>query len=241
VSAVTCGGESPKSPTVSGYGYVNACNAPGRLTECTGANNYGDICGGGYLYCKGDADCGGVNLVAAPALDSVGDCRYYSSMYGDDLTRAWDSDGLAEAVPYRATSSYDGFANLNGNSVPTIANYNPASKYAAARFCADLNINGFDDWYLPADAELCALIRSGKYCQSITTACVAGLGQAASTAALHGCTNSAPLVLQTNNYVYWPSTDYIASSARYFYGNTGARGSSSKSNSYRVRCVRRFQ
>jgi type II secretory pathway pseudopilin PulG len=210
------------------------CDSPSRLVECTNTDVYGAICGGGFLYCRaGVSGCGDANLVASPPIDVNGACATT-----DGLTRSWKNDGttIIEPSPYTATSTYVGYSNLNGNLVPTTANYNPSSVYAAAKFCADLVMNGFSDWYLPAPSEICGLFRSSNYCESLIGYCNAGITP------LNGCTNISPLVggMVFSGYVSSKENTasmYTKMEPSYLYLNITA---TSKNSSLNVRCVRRF-
>jgi len=218
----------------------DVCASASRLVECNSSNQFGDVCGGGYLFCKsGTANCGNANLVASPAFTSGEAC----STGLDGLNKAWESpnDNVIESGNYAATDLYTGYNNLNGNASKTAANYAPSAKYVAAKYCADLVMNGFSDWYLPSSSEMCAMVRSGNYCQSILYGCVAGSGEAGATAALNSCTNAAPLIKGfTNANPYWQSTEFDNSYVKYIDATSGEMMSSDKSNSFRVRCVRRF-
>ncbi|MDD4412610.1 MAG: DUF1566 domain-containing protein [Patescibacteria group bacterium] len=250
-ACVGCNTNSDCSKTpATPYCASNVCSATrptpcsdtvSAAAECTSSSAYGAICGGGYLICKSDDnECGNINLIAAPSnCTNPTTCNCAT----DSLTKAWENpnDSVSEAGNYTATDLYIGYNNLNGNASKTAVNYTPSTKYEAAKFCADLVINGFSDWYLPSQAELCTMVRSGNYCGSITSACVVSSGQSSATTALNGCTNDNPLLSGLFGATYWSSTEYSAAIA---WSQTAANGTQynyySKANTRYVRCVRRF-
>jgi len=98
--------------------------------------------------------------------------------------------------------------------------------HPAAHFCRGLQIDGFDDWYLPSRDELMMLWRNLGPCRKNTPELFR---------------EDAPEAFNTD--WYWSSTEY-ASYSNYawivgFYN--GFQNTSNKSNGYGVRAVRRFK
>ena len=215
------------------------CNSSGYCVpstqECTASMPYGTTCGGGILICKrGNGNCN-VNLVVAPAGCIINFC---SSQ--DSIKYKWENpnDYVSEAGVYVAGSSIVGFRNLNGNTYPTIANYNPASKYQAAAFCASLSLGGFTDWYLPANYEVCTIRLSSAYCDS-GVACYYG-SRLTSKDCMNGSTPTNPLVPDIVSGGYWSSTQHTATNAYIQNMSDGSQSGYNKSSSYFTRCVRQF-
>lgn len=243
VSAIVCDVESTKTVQQSmSAGTPTPCNGIARATECNIAvNNKGDACGGGTLFCEGETNCGGANLVASPSgCSSTTSCNCGN----DSIKKRWRTTSTLAESPYTAVSSSIGYNNMNGNIPPTKEDYNPSSEYEAAKFCADLNINGFDDWYLPSQYELCAMSRSSSYCSGTGTRyyCVAGVNEVSAKTPLNGCTNSAPFVPTLYSVGgYWSSTESNATQAWWndaYYNDIVYAGT--KGDAHYVRCVRRF-
>ena len=107
-------------------------------------------------------------------------------------------------------SLVDGFANT----------YGPLDNadHPAGNFCATRTINGFSDWYLPAIDELETFYNNGA---TGSDESVIGTGEA----------------FVSNSY--WSSTEYSADRACNLFFVNGSRDSSLKTNSFRVRAVRR--
>ena len=107
-------------------------------------------------------------------------------------------------------SLVDGFANT----------YGPLDNadHPAGNFCATRTINGFSDWYLPAIDELETFYSNGATGDNES---VIGSGEAFASAG------------------YWSSTERSATDACVVSFNFGSRGGSGKTNSFRVRAVRR--
>ncbi|MDD4412602.1 MAG: hypothetical protein PHR00_03070 [Patescibacteria group bacterium] len=245
VAATICGNIATSSQQSAVAGGPDLCGTATLTTECsTSTNSKGDLCGGGYLFCEGEANCGGANLVASMPISNTGNCSYT-----DNLKLKWrlTSTTIAEASPYDATNTYIGYLNLNGNATPTEDSYNPDPMYAAAAFCATSTMSGFDDWYLPSSAEICAMIRSGNFCESLTTSCLAGNGQSSAKTPLNGCTNDNPLVgalAGDDQSSYWQSKEAGGSYPGYslrWRTNTGTNTLTSKHTTLpKLRCIRRF-
>jgi hypothetical protein len=109
----------------------------------TGEPEIGDAYGGGYFagYISHTAD--GVathRLIVAPAATGASGTNYTLTQF-----YTWKTSFTTTAG---ATSSFDGAANTAAIVSAGI------SSHPAAEFCVNLNIGGFEDWYLPAVWEL---------------------------------------------------------------------------------------
>jgi hypothetical protein len=152
----------------------------------------------------GDAACGGFYIGTICAASTC-----YALIVAPNATgciqRQWKTTRTATAC----TSDVDGFANtytgLNNTN-------HPAGNWTATR-----TINGFSDWYLPAESELSQLYTNDGGATNTTLPSGEGF-----TAAL-----------------YWSSTEFSATDVcvqNFFNGTIFANV---KTNSYRVRAVRR--
>ena len=72
-------------------------------------------------------------LIVAPKSEGEADLPWQDDEISDDFTKT------------AARDPRDGFANTQALAAP---------QFAAARFCANLSIGGFQDWYLPSRQEL---------------------------------------------------------------------------------------
>ena len=136
----------------------------------------------------------------------------YPNQYGlvcaqnDQGTRVpWYSQGY---IFYGTTSTAIGFGQTNTSSLVSVL----GNGYYAAKFCDDLVLNGFDDWYLPSRDELGLMYTNLKN---------NGFGD---------FTNSS----------YWSSSecDYLNAYAQYF--SSGRQSCNNKFHSYSIRAVRSF-
>ncbi len=204
--------------------------------DCPADPSIGCRCGGGTVVCadaiKNDEICSTypnqINIIAAPSCTTGGVC----SESGNDALafKKYDTD---ITTLENATSLTDGRYNFWDNAYgPPEKNNNP-TKFSAAGFCLNLNVNGYADWYLPAQKELCLLWRSAR---DTKTACDPGTGTSGS-GYLYGSSKLA-YTAQAN---YWTSTEVSASNA-YTVNYTGLVTSTiSKTNSsIKFRCIRRF-
>jgi hypothetical protein len=135
---------SEVSVTLPAAGVAVAALAP---TVSAGAGvaepNIGDAYGGGYFagYISHTAD--GVathRLIVAPAATGASGTGYTLT-----TMLQWKT---ANTATTGSDSTFDGVVNTDDLIAAGINNH------PAAKFCADLTINGFSDWYLPSRYEL---------------------------------------------------------------------------------------
>jgi len=93
--------------------------------------NIGAAYGGGFFAGQINVSETLYNLIVAPKAS------------GENSSRAWGTSGVVTAQ----TSVIDGPTNSAVEAALGAA-------YQAAKFCEDLNIGGYSDWYLPAKNEL---------------------------------------------------------------------------------------
>jgi len=104
------------------------------------------------------------------------------------------------------------------------------SRFEIAKFCDDLNVNGYTDWYLPAKNELNLVVRSGNTCSANT-------GGPTPNGCIRG-TSTNPVVggLVSDKYA---SSNEASQSAVYVQNLVdGGPGQKPKTGSYYFRCVR---
>jgi len=186
--------------------------------------------GGGYY--AGKFITGGVTyaLIVAPKAQG-----------GEYSNLAWKTSNTTTAG---TTSINDGLANTNAMIAAG------ASAHPAANFCNNLNINGYDDWYLPAKGELEILYRylkpttdanstsSGANTSSVPTTGNYTSGSPAQTSATIFRTGNSEAF--TSNY-YWSSTEYSSTYGWLQSFSDGNQTYTTKTNSaLYVRGVRRI-
>ncbi|MFA4942850.1 MAG: hypothetical protein WC564_04405 [Patescibacteria group bacterium] len=184
--------------------------------ECSSSCLIGSLCGGGVLFSIDPL------IVSAPsACTDVGgtDCdNSFSDV--DTISLAWD-----DAVTPSSTTAIDESDGRVNASLLAGANY------LGSNFCADLAINSFSDWYLPAKNELDLMVRNSNYCTQNS--------QGPIPLCQHG-TSTSPIIDGFSGVgPYLSSTEY--SSDGYFSQRfvDGASATSTKSVGALLRCLRR--
>jgi hypothetical protein len=110
----------------------------------------GDVgpAGGLIFYDKGNNSGGWRYLEAAPAETDLTATEWCTM----DAYRQMDRDGI---IPYSADSTKKvGTGKTNTQDIDIFAKENGGGFGWASVECADLSINGFDDWFLPSSDEL---------------------------------------------------------------------------------------
>lgn len=196
--------------------------------------NIGDAYGGGFFAGQINVSGTKYNLVVAPKAS------------GENSSRTWGT----YAVTTGLTSVINGPTNTTAEAALGAA-------YQAAVFCNNLNsgggLNGYTDWYLPAQNELEVLY---YFLKPGTTANSTAWGSNANAVSPEPIstkyTSSSPAQTsagigfrtgETNaftNYWYWSSTEYIAyySFAQNF--DNGFQDNQNKTSTFSVRAVRRI-
>ena len=161
-------------------------------------------------------------------------------------TLEWKTSNTATSG---ATSTYDGKANMDAITAAGL------SEHPAAEYCANLDINGFNDWHLPAPDELEVCYR---YLKPTTQ------GNNTSSRDLHNATNGTnpnsnpvgsgytsgdPSQTEVGDFqsggsqafettYYWTSMEYSSTNSWYQNFYNGNQFYNAKTNSYRLRAVR---
>ena len=119
--------------------------------ECHDFCLQGSLCGGGKIM-----DHDGYRFVLSPP-----DCNFA----GDSCDNFFDKkDSLSYLWEKPNSYQYTGASNCcNGQNNVDILDPQNQPQFMAAKYCDDLDINGFSDWYLPAREEFYALSRSRAY------------------------------------------------------------------------------
>lgn len=152
-----CDGTNFNAVTFSG---TSAGGATPPFPECP---NIGDLCNDGTLYMGISPDNGSPFFTTPCRIGLVLNGNGTGCMQtGGPETRLfpWNNDNDTSSSPAtNATSLYDGVRNtstiISIDSDTTTPGIQP---HQAAQLCADLNANGYDDWYLPAQDEMRLLI-----------------------------------------------------------------------------------
>lgn len=188
--------------------YTSSCSGP------AGCVNIGNVCSDGSVF-AGCALNGGTPLFTT-RCDS-GRTWGGSSCSGTRVTKSWSNGNSTGYTTTNVNGWIDGSANtatlitLDSNS-----GVGGTQPHQAAQYCADLNIHGQTDWYLPAAAELFMLYVNRAAVGDFDT---------------------------VSGSWYWSSTEHAQGKARYadFYTGTSAgdqRNDDKVSFNY-LRCIRK--
>ncbi|MCL2469834.1 MAG: DUF1566 domain-containing protein, partial [Alphaproteobacteria bacterium] len=179
---------------------------------CVGIPPVGTRCDDGTVYAGLSPD-GFVPMYAAPC--DLGMSWNGTSCTGVRQVFSWNDETNPDTVVTGFTSSFTGKANTAG--LVALGDSPSPAPYRAAQACHNLNVSGFNDWYLPARNEWDVLFA------------ISANGTA------HGFTT------EQVNYVvrYWASTETGANSANEIGLATGGWLNSSKYLNHYIRCVRR--
>lgn len=151
-----------------------------------------------------------------------------------------------------ATTGADSVINGPQNTADMVADGN-STVYPAAHFCNDLVIGGFSDWYMPAQNELEVCYFNLKP-STATNNTNSGINANAVPARASNYTNSPKVPDQTTSAdfqstgaedfstsspIYWSSTEYSATDARFQTFDNGVQSYGNKNYSLNVRAIRR--
>lgn len=204
--------------------------------SATGEPEIGDAYGGGYFagYISHTAD--GVathRLIVAPAEDGA---------TGTGYTLTTNLQYKTSQTPTSGTSSsFDGVANTDAIVAAGIASH------PAAQFCANLTINGFSDWYLPAKDELDIAYENLKPTTDSNSTSF-GVNDYSVPKRTSNRTSSEPGQTSVADFqdaeafidaYHWSSTSTASSSAQQVLFGDGRFGSTGKTVANRVRAFRR--
>jgi len=149
-----------------------------------------------------------------------------------------------------ATVGADSVTDGSQNTADIVADGN-STVYPAGHFCNDLVIGGFSDWYMPAKNELEICYYNLKPTTAANTTSF-GINAnavparasnyttgnpAQTTAAIFVTSTGTEAFLATN---YWSSTEFSTTAASYKTFVNGYQYNGNKTNTYRVRAIRRI-
>ena len=148
-----------------------------------------------------------------------------------------------------ATAGADSVIDGPQNTADMVADGN-STVYPCAHFCNDLVIGGFSDWYMPAKNELEVCYYNLKP-TTASNILVSGINANAVPARASNYTAGTPAQTSAADFKstgaedfapnnYWSSTEFSATAANYQLFLYGSQYTNNKTNSYRVRAIRRI-
>ncbi|MCP5299107.1 MAG: DUF1566 domain-containing protein [Chromatiaceae bacterium] len=148
------------------FGVMQYCNGTAwvlvgkvGVDPCAGSPAVGTVCGDGTVYAGLTPD-GNVKMYVTRC--DAGQSWNGSSCTGGRSTLPWNNGNASNKVGTGITNNNTGQANTTSliaiDSNSGAAGIQP---HQAAQYCADLNINGKTDWYLPARGENSVLYANG--------------------------------------------------------------------------------
>lgn len=179
--------------------------------ECSNSCLSGSLCGGGKLL-KHKDKTNEFNIVISPSGCNE-EANYCDNgfLLDDIISLPWenpDSDSL-----YGALSEDDGRENID------ILDPQNNTQFESAKYCDDLVVNGYSNWYLPASVELSSLISTLPYFN---------------------------FLMNEGNH-YWTSSEYQLDpespvNARFLDSFNNIIGfTDERDSNYLIRCIRRYE
>ena len=214
---------SPTEVSVTGYykssHRILSVSCLNLNEECKTSCGVGSYCGGGILVSTS------TRLVVAPsactATSSAGCSNNFSVL--DATLLAWNTlNGSSTG----STDVADGRVN-----VAKLGTTTPDLKYRAAKFCDDLTVNSFSNWYLPALNELNLLLANSNRCTENISGSPVGCQNGSSTN---------PIIPGFTANTYWTSNDTASGGGGVSFSSGTYSSNLVKSTSYYFRCIRRF-
>ena len=229
---------SATAPTTSSSAATGVWTLPQQLQAIAGSGwpspplVIGQAFGGGFYAGQISTAGNGIadyNLVVGP----VASAQSSSKQYKNATTATTGADSVIDGPQNTADMVADGNATV----------------YPAAHFCNDLVIGGFSDWYLPAKNELEVCYYNLKPTTTINNT---SSGTNTNAVPSRGSNYTAGTPAQTSvtdfkdtgaedfaAVMYWSSTEYSATNAWWMTFSYGNQTTDYKTNSYRVRAIRR--
>jgi Protein of unknown function (DUF1566) len=189
---------------------VNLSGTKGSTDPCAGSPNIGDVCSGCNMIYAGTYNSKKYFVTKSGCSNNPDDYYVFTPTCSgsiDSVTKTWNqgSGGVdITLLPNYSVSDTD----PNSGSLNTNLIDNMPDPHKAARYCQNMILNGFDDWFLPTKNEL-NLLYTNK-----------------------------DLVGGFNGNNYWSSTENSALGALYLDFPAGTFGGAVKTSSFSVRCVR---
>lgn len=228
-SAYSCGGDSTyiskAMATNSGWTSHSGTCTTGNTQSTNNASGFSAMPGGNrnyvygqYVYLGGDSTFWTSSLTNGSGLAGV--ITYWQPNYiVTQLHQASayfvrclkDSSGGGSSFVYNGADNLDNGKTNNTTLAPQIKTHLEAAKY-----CDDLVVNGYSDWYLPATNELLALYNSKSF--------------------------SYFNLQSVGGDDYWVSTEQGSATptmAGYIKMSTGVSSNADKASEFKVRCVRK--
>ena len=184
-------------------------NAPIYAPNVSGCPNIGDVCSDGSVYAGLSPD-GNLFMYTTPADAPSNESWNNGNALGQVNTSAADCSNTYPGVESSCQTGEANTAILASEDSDSITS--GTQEHQAAQYCADLNVHGNDDWYLPSQDELVTL-----------------------------CNNRTAIGGFTTNY-YWSSSEYDAGlgiEVAFPGCFVGVYSQSLKQTAYPIRCVRR--
>ncbi len=188
--------------------------------SCGASPAIGDTCSDGSVY-AGQSPDGNVDMYVARC--DIGMSFGGSECTGTRTLEPWNNGNSSGWVTTGYTSNVDGDINTAGLAVQDSDSVTSETQpHQVAQACADLNVHGHTDWYLPANSELSVIYNNLQDGIPVDN-------------------NPDPLIDGFITSNYWSSSEADNDDADYrdFYDNVTSYGYGKKNASRAVRCARR--
>lgn len=163
--------------------------------ECQANCLQGSLCGGGkLLYATTSSTTISKFVVSPSGCNLAADSCDNDFIIADSIELPWEKSlsGLSSG----ASSTSDGLENM------VILDPQTNIQFEAAKYCNDLEVNGFTDWYLPASDEIKSIVDLSDYFNFFTEDGYWSSTEATSTDAFLMYVDSSPTIEQPKNFNY---------------------------------------